>query len=664
MKFDKALLVSTIAFALTGCMSNNETEAPLSYPFELKIAHINDTHSAFDAVRSSFLVNGERVFNEFGGHPRILTKIDGYRTAAQENNDSLLFLHGGDAWQGSAYFKLNDGKMNADILSRMGVDAMALGNHEFDLNNAALNEFLDLINFPVLAANVDISQDKDLQGQTNLKPYVIFAFDGNDKMLIEDYANLPQDKHLVAVFGIALDDMPNIAPNTGDVEFFDMAESAQKTVDELHEMGVKKIIAVTHVGNAVDVDIASKVNGIDMIVGGHSHTLLGNFTNLGMEDGGIYAQLVTNPDGVSKTCVVQAGEFAQAVGKSQITFGEDGKLLSCMGGNTLLSNDEFYHQANRSADSLLSESEHKEVVSFIDSQDNIEIVAEQAALRAHIDEHYKPAVDEAYGKVIASVSQELNHGRRPGDNGTHSQHGSEVAPIVALGQYYWAASDEVTAVSGLKADFSLVGAGGIRTGIEEGEYREGNVKLEMLPFSNFMSVVPLKGVTVKAVITSTVSETLPEGSHAGKFPYGGNLRYTFTETKAGEEGHLTSIEVNTGSLSEPVWTALEDDKVYNVAMNSYNATGNDGWTAIFEAQQKQTGRVDLAYVDGELTAFPVSRIKEADGRYHVKYEMGNLDCKAESVACNTDARSVVSYIVEHQQSLAALSYPVVTLNRL
>ncbi len=232
MRCNRLLLASSIALALLGC-SQSDIQPSKDSVFDLTIAHINDTHSSFDPVRSSFYINNQRVYNEFGGHPRILTKANEYRAEAEKENQSLLFLHGGDAWQGSAYFKINEGAMNADILSQMGIDAMALGNHEFDLNNQKLNAFLDQINFPVLAANIDASLDKDLKDQTNLKPYVIYAFDGFSKQRVDDAESLPKDKPLVAVLGIALDDMPNIAPNTGDLQFFDMVTSAQAAVDEL-----------------------------------------------------------------------------------------------------------------------------------------------------------------------------------------------------------------------------------------------------------------------------------------------------------------------------------------------------------------------------------------------------------------------------------------------
>ncbi|QUM90968.1 bifunctional metallophosphatase/5'-nucleotidase [Moritella sp. 36] len=656
--FTARLTSVSVALLLAGCAQTSQPDDV----FNLTVAHINDTHSNFDPVKSSFTANGDRVYNEFGGHPRLKTMSDEYKQEAEQNDESFLFLHGGDAWQGSAYFKLNEGAMNADILSMFGIDAMALGNHEFDLNNAKLNQFISDINFPVLAANVDTSEDADLKDQTNLRPFMVYAFDGNKKTALTDLDNLPTDKDLVAVFGLALDNMANIAPNTGDVKFLNMVTSAQATVDMLKAKGVNNIIALTHIGNAVDVDVASKVNGIDLIVGGHSHTLLGDFTNLGLHNNGTYAQMVKNPDNMGQTCVVQAGEYAQAIGRLQVSFNQQGDIVNCNGHNVLLSNDEFYSQPSRQASEKFDTAATQGVVEFIDQADNITITAEEAAMRKRIDVNYKPAVDNAYGKTIAQVPVELKHERRPGDRGS-DKHGSDVAPILAEGQYFWANTAEVQKVTGMKVDFALIGAGGIRTNIEAGEYRAGNVSLEMLPFSNFMSVVPVSGKVIKTLINDTVTATLAAGSHAGKFPYGGHIRYSYTETVANKAGKVDFVEVMSGTTDAPSWTAIEDSKTYNVALNNYNATGNDGWTPFYEAQKNSSKRVDLAYVDGKLTGFKVKNIAKFGKKYKVNYQGEAPNCKAANTVCNTDAQAVIDYISSERNTLTPLNYEVVTFNR-
>ena len=475
--------------------------------------------------------------------------------------------------------------------------------------------------------NIDTSHDPDLKNQTNLRPFIVYAFDGNKKTEVTDLAHLPKDKPLVAVIGLVLDDMPNIAPNVGKLKFENMQQSAQKTVDYLESLGIQNIVALTHIDHAKDQALASQVNGIDVIVGGHSHTLLGDHTNLGLNNNGQYAQWITNPNQTEKTCVVQAGEYAQAMGRLQVQFDGKGQIIRCEGQNTLLSNDQFYHQAQRSADTQLSTHDHDKIVAFIDQQDNMMIVKEDAHLRHHINDTYKPAVDKAYGTVITQVPTEIKHERRPGDKGT-DKHGSDVAPLLAEAQYYWANTPEVQKITGHKIDFALIGAGGIRKNIEAGEYREGNVSLELLPFSNFMSVLPVQGSVIRDLLQETVNATLAEGAHAGKFPYSGHLRYQFTETKAHQQGQIDHIEVMSGTEQAPIWTPLNNNQTYYVAINNYNATGNDGWTALYKAQQSHSGRIDLAYLNGKLTGFKVKNITEKDGQYKVNYQGKAPNCKA------------------------------------
>lgn len=638
-------------------------------PLTLHIAHINDTHSAFDPIDGQFQAQEQRVYNQWGGHPRLLTRIEQHRQAASDHQLPFLVLHGGDAWQGTAYFKVNEGRMNADILSRMGIDAMALGNHEFDLSNAHLNTFIEHINFPVLAANIDTSNDPDLADQANLKAYTLFRFDGADKQVITraDISQAQrQGAQIVAVFGIALDDMPSISPNVGEVVFHDMVTSAQAMVDELHDLGVAHILAVTHVGNAVDVSIAAQVNGIDAIIGGHSHSLLGDFRQLGLgQSARPYAERVANPNGTSFTCVVQAGEYAQAVGLLELSFDTDGQLTACGGGNTVLSNAAWFSDAERQQ-SMPSTKAH-DIKQWLQNVEGFAIVDEDPALREVIDTTYREPMLAAYGAPIGSLPEPIMHVRRPGDSGS-DQHGSQLAPLIAAAQFNYANSPAVQRITGLKPDFALVGAGGIRSGLEEGEIREGTITLEVLPFASPLSIVPLRGSVVRDVIEQTIIATLPDGAHAGRFPYGGQLRYTFRETDAGIDGEVTSIQLNTGTIDAPRWRDLEDNVLYNVVMNSYIATGNDGWLAVAEAQRERSDRVDLIYVNGELQTRAVARIHALEGgRLQVEYQGQGIDCSASDVACNTDATAVVSYLKQRSQAangvLIPLSYPTVTLER-
>ncbi|MCX9107039.1 bifunctional metallophosphatase/5'-nucleotidase [Aeromonas veronii] len=656
----RPLLLATLTSALFACQPAKENP-----PFVLTLAHMNDTHSQFDPVNAEikgqiFAQQGETdtLYTRFGGYPRLLTMAKAYQADALAKNQPLLLLHGGDAWQGSGYFKLNEGMANAELLSQFGLDAMALGNHEFDLDNQKLARFIEGVNFPVLAANLDTKADPALSKADNLKPFVVYAFDGNQKSPVTDLDNLPQGKQLVAVIGLVLEEMGNIAPNVGKLRFGKEVASAQATVDMLQAKGIHQIVALTHIGNERDLALAAKVNGLDAIVGGHSHSLLGDFRNIGWGKTGDYAKLVTNPDGIGKTCVVQAGSYAQAIGLAQVTFDSQGQVTDCQGHNSLLASRDFFADAARKQ--ALDETRSKEASQFVDNQPNLVTVDEDPRLRGIIDSHYKPALEKAYGPVIGTIPEQLQNARRPGDNGSDS-HGSDVAPLVAEGEFYWANTPAVQALTGGPVDFSLVAVGGVRADLPAGEWREGDSALTLLPFKNQLAVLTLTGAEVRALLTETITATLPASAHAGKFPYGGHLRYTFQETDAGKAGTLTQLQRKSASGE---WQDLVDSQRYRVVMNAYSANGNDGWQALANAQRHQSERVDIASVNGKLTAFPVLKVAQNGELLSAVYAPGQpLDCKASGVDCGTDAASFVEYVRDARPALTALDEETVTLLR-
>ncbi|NME01404.1 bifunctional metallophosphatase/5'-nucleotidase [Aeromonas sp. DNRA1] len=656
----RPLLLLAFCSFLFACQPGNEGQ-----PFVLTLAHMNDTHSQFDPVNAElkgpiFGKQGETdtLYTRFGGYPRLLTMAKSFQADALAKNQPILLLHGGDAWQGSGYFKLNEGMANAELLSQFGLDAMALGNHEFDLDNQKLTRFIQGVNFPVLAANLDTRDDPDLRHATNLKPFVIYAFDGNQKSPVSDLNNLPQGKQLVAVMGLVLEDMANISPNVGKLRFGNEVTSAQATVDLLRQHGINQIVALTHIGNQRDLALAAKVNGIDAIVGGHSHSLLGDFRNIGWGNTGEYAALVTNPDGVGMTCVVQAGSYAQAIGLAQVSFDAQGRVIACKGQNQLLASHDFF--ADPARQQALDATRSQQAAKFIDAQPNLVTVDEDPRLRGIIDSHYKPALEQAFGPVIATLPAALQNARRPGDNGSDS-HGSDVAPLVAEGQYYWANTPAVQALTGGPVHFALLAVGGVRADLPAGELREGDAALTLLPFKNQLSVLTLTGADVRALLTETITATLPASAHAGKFPYGGHLRYTFTETTPGKRGALTQLQWQD---ADGQWQDLVDATRYRVVMNAYSANGNDGWQALARAQAQHAERQDLAWQDGKLTAFPVERVEQSGDQLSARYTAGHqLDCKASGMECGTDAASFVQYVREQRPTLTALAEETVTLVR-
>ena len=647
---NKPLLTGALALAVSGCASQQP-----DMPFTLTLAHINDTHSHFDASDAPLMLDGHQLYTRLGGHPRLLSQANVLREQARQNKQPLLFVHGGDAWQGTGYFKLNQGAMNADILSRLGLDAMVLGNHEFDLGQQHLATFIQSVNFPLVAANLDTRREPALKGAENLYPYVLYAFDGHNKERLESMEDAGGDA-VVAVIGLVLEDMPEMVAETGRLRFEQEVTAAQRTVDTLLAQGVQHIVAVTHLGLERDQRLAAGVNGIDVIVGGHSHSLLGDFSDLGMGKQPAYAQLFSNPDGRAKTCVVQAGQYAQAMGKVTVTFTPDGRVSRCEGGNTLLTDGVFYRDIRRGEQHRVSEAQQQSLNELIASDERITVIKEDEALRRHIDEQYRPVLNAAYGRVIGHVPAALDHRRLPGRDGAQS----DVAPLVAASQLYWVNTPAVQAVTGRKADIALVNAGSVRAALEPGELKEGHVSLELLPFANPLSVVSLTGRQIAALLLETINASLPEGAHTGRFPYAAGLRFEFDETRKGA-GFLRSLEVRKADG----WEKVDANASYTVVMNGYSASGNDGWNTLFHTQQVLTDRIDLAWVDGKLTAFPVARLdKTGGGAIQVHYINQPLNCRTRGVKCNTDASALVEYVRDQRPLLSPLNDTGVTLNRL
>jgi 5'-nucleotidase len=620
------------------CSQANATE---NKSFVLKVIHMNDTHSQLDPTPATIrnelfegygIKNGV-VYTRFGGYPRLLTMAKTLQEIANKEKTASLTLHAGDAWQGSGYFKLYEGMANAELLNHFKMDAMALGNHEMDLDNEKLSRFIKAVNFPILAANVNTSKDLNFSGDKTIQPYTIISFNGSQKRVLAEGELPPKDAQTVAVVGLALENMRDIAPNSGEMEFQSEVKAAQSVIDSLKAKGINKIVFLTHIGVSRDMELASKVDGIDVIVGGHSHSLLGNFDNLGMGRSETpYAKVVYSANGIDKTCIVQAGAMAQAIGNLDVVFDESGRVAKCFGRNILLASEGLYSDVLRKK--KLDDDTGEKILSFIKEQGDIALVQEDAELRGIIDVKYKPTLNKSFGAVIAAVPSDLPNTRYPAREGVDKD-GSAVAPLVADAFLWWANTDKLKSLTKRSVDLSIVPAGGVRSSISAGDWREGDARMSLLPFKNTLSVVSVKGSDIRKLLTDTLDATLPKGAHTGKFPYGGNLRYTFKEVEPNKKGLLTAVEVKEEDGS---WGSLDDNKTYNVILDSYSADGNDGWGAILSAQQvEQTNRVDVASINGDVKAFNVSAIKVLNGNVTKTYQGERLNCDTYEVDCGVDA---------------------------
>lgn len=659
----RLLSVSLLTLLLCACSASvllQDSQQELT----LALIHINDTHSHFDATAAQF--RGPEVdqtlYTFIGGHPRLLSMAQQQQQAARELEIPHLFLHGGDAFKGSAYFELFEHDINIDVLNRMGLHAMALGNHEFDIGLEKLAEFVDLVNFPVLAANVDTRAEPILAESFNLRAFSLFALEDG---ALHAVASVEEARHrpVVAVFGLALEDMPGIAPGTGELVFSSEVATAQATVDLLHSKGVRHIIGLTHLGHQRDLRLAGAVNGIDVIVGGHSHTLLGDFEHWFLGQQPAYAQMITNPDGQGQTCVVQAGQFAQAIGTVHLQFTADGRLQQCAGENTLLASRDFFAHPLRHEQSRTDSSQQQMLEQYVDALPRTAITDEHRELRNLLDSTYLPAVQQAYGQQLAMANDVVPHVRMPGTGGS-DEHGSVLAGHITDGMHHWLNRQENQSVIDRKVDFTLIGAGNIRASLEAGTVYEGHLLLEVLPFETPLSIVSISGAELRALLEDVISATLPEGAHAGKFPYGSHLRYE-AEENSDQKAVLTQLQ----RLQSDSWRDIKDNEVYNLATTSYLADGNDGWGLLAEIGLTRSQRIDVILQNQHPVVFPLTALERlvsdsGETTFRAQYAHGDtLPCDASGTDCKVAAHAVIEYLFYYPGVINNIRLPTVTLIR-
>ena len=320
-----ALALATFLLALPallqGCAKARRAGAPLAVPaggFELVLLHTNDTHTYIAGADAS----GRACFKEdgcYGGYARISQAIKDEKA----KGGSVLALDAGDQMQGTIFFATGKAPLIASLQKRMPYDFSTLGNHEFDEGCPALAGFLAELPYGVLAANLKPGKACPLAACA-VKPWAVREFQGVK----------------VGVFGIANDEPVGTSDACKSTKFLDRRQAAQQAVRELEARGCRIIVAVTHIGLEDDLALARSVDGIDVIVGGHSHSYLGPETNGGLKEKpeGPYPLVASSPSG-KPVLVVTAKFQTRYLGRLDVAFDAEGKACAWQGGPILLGPD-------------------------------------------------------------------------------------------------------------------------------------------------------------------------------------------------------------------------------------------------------------------------------------------------------------------------------------
>ncbi|SIS69744.1 5'-nucleotidase [Roseivivax lentus] len=415
--------------------------------FTLHILHTNDIHSRIEPISkfdSTCSAEDDAAGECFGGMARLATAIDMKREALADEN--VVLLDAGDPFQGSLFYTTYKGAAEAEFMEKIGYDVMAVGNHEFDDGPPKLAEFVDAVSFPVISGNLDLSASDLLKDR--VRDHVVLEVGG---------------QRIGIISALATDTVETSSPGP-NVTFQDEIDSLAADAQALTEDGVDIIIALTHVGLPRDRQIAEAVDAIDVVIGGHSHTLMLNND----------ADTPSYPEMVGDTPVAQAYAYTKYLGHLTVTFDDDGNVVSAGGDPMLL-------------DASVTPDE--------------EIAARIAEMGAPIE--------EMKTRVVAETTDAIEGAR-------------EVCRAAECPMGNLVADAMLDRVADQGIQIAIQNGGGLRASIDAGEVTMGEV-LSVLPFQNTLSTFRVSGATVIAALENGVSE-IEEGG--GRFPQVAGMSFT------------------------------------------------------------------------------------------------------------------------------------------
>jgi len=531
-------------------------------PFSLTIAHVNDTHSNLEPAETRLRLGGRNVTAQLGGFARLKGALDEARAGARADGSRFLALHAGDAVQGTLFFNVFQGRADFDLLNLLGLDAMTLGNHEFDRGPALTAELLGRARFPVVSANIDASREPALAGR--LAPCVIRELDGAR----------------VGVVGVTTPGTPNIS-SPGAVRFLPAAPAVARAVGELRARGVDAVVVLSHLGYAEDLRLAREVAGIAVIVGGHSHSLLGDPAELGplgLAPAGPYPTVVTRPDG-ARTLVVQAWRWGMQRGVLRVAFDAQGRVAGFDARPALLAGGGF-----RAGGAAVPEDSpgHAEL--------SAALLASGAARRAPAD----PEVLRALAPLAAQLDG-FRHTPIGARAAVDLLRGTPSDPGPLIADAYLAATPG--------AQIALLMPGGVRQDIFAGDITQGMV-LGVLPFGNTLARLDLTGAELRAALEDAAEFRLrvrPDAGRQGLLFHAAGL--TCRIDPAAPKGARVQGLLVRGADGR--FAAYDPSAVYRLVTNSFLAGGGDGMATLKNASGP---REDTGILESDALAEHLKRL--------------------------------------------------------
>lgn len=531
----KGLVATAVLAALAGCNNSDDDKVPTtcaeagSACKTFTVLHTNDNHGRF----------WENSDGEYGLAAQ-KTLVDQIRAEVSKNGSQTLLLSGGDINTGVPESDLQDAIPDFTGMNKIGYDAMAVGNHEFDNPLSVLDMQRRLAEFPMLAANIYRKNADGTLGERYFDAYKVFDVNGLK----------------VAVIGLTTEDTAKIGnpEYISDLTFTDPKVEVAKVIKEIKDAKAADIIfATTHMGHYADGKNGSNAPGdvamaralkegdLQVVIGGHSQN------PVCMEpgtDNKAYAAFKPGdacaPDKQNGTWIMQAHEWGKYVGRADFEY-FNGELhlasYKLVPVNMRKLDDAGKKTADLAGTKIEPDSELKELLSYY-----------QEKGQAKLDE------------VIATTDALLD-----GERANVRNKQTNLGRMLAMAQ-----SAKVT------ADFGVMNSGGVRASIQPGNISYRDV-LTVQPFGNMVTLNEMTGTEVAAYLGAVGSLQVGSGGYA-----------QITGVKM-----TIDCVAKTANISDIGGKDFSPTATYKFTVPSFNAAGGDGYP-------KLTSPIQTGFVDADL----------------------------------------------------------------
>ncbi|XP_042244650.1 snake venom 5'-nucleotidase-like [Thunnus maccoyii] len=532
-KCRRAPFTSLCLFLLLNILGRGST-------FELTLLHTNDNHARIEetSVDSGKCPAGGPCF---AGVARRFTKVSEIR----KKEKNVLFLDAGDQFQGTVWFNYYKGAEAAYFMNKLGYDAMAFGNHEFDNGvEGLIQPFLQNVNCSVVSANIKPDQTLATKLSGYYKPYTVISVGSEN----------------VAVVGYTTAETPFLSMPGQHLKFEDEVKELQVQVDKLETLGYNKIIALGHSGFDVDQDIAKRVRGVDVVIGGHTNTFLYTGKPPSTEvPAGPYPFMVTSNDG-RNVPVVQAFAFGKYLGYLKVTFDKAGNVVKADGNPILMDSS----------------------------------IPQDPEILADI-EKWKKGLAQFSSQYVGQTLVYLN-GTFEDCRFRECNLGNMICDAMIYHNLKHSSEQQWNHVG-----ICMLNSGAIRAAINE-RYNNGTITMEevltVLPFGGTFDLVQIKGSTVKKAFEHSIHRY---GSMSGEFLQVSGIHVEYDLSRPVNE-RVVSVSMLCTKCRVPKYEPLDLEETYTVVMPSYIVGGGDGFTMIKDELLKHnTGDMDITVFSKYIT---------------------------------------------------------------